>query len=86
MDLEYNQNLYQDKVNRINTQNALVASTVKSLDNIINNVRKGNFQTKQLQAIANQYDLNIKGDITIENILNALYSKRGQSLQLIIEE
>ncbi len=80
----HNEYVYNDQVSRINTNNALVGSTVTSLNNIIANVRKGDYQSAQLYAIAQQYDLDISGEITQEKLLAALYASRGQQMQTII--
>jgi hypothetical protein len=63
---------YQDQLGRISTQNALVGSTVSSLENVIDNVEKGNYQDEMLQAVAMSYGVKLSKNATAEDYLKAL--------------
>jgi post-segregation antitoxin (ccd killing protein) len=82
----YNANQYQDQVSRINTSNALTGSTVGSLNNIITNVRKGEYQDAQLYAIAKSYKLNISGAITKEKVADAIEANFNSQMGTLVNQ
>lgn len=77
-----NQMMYQDQLGRINTQNALIGASVQQVDNLINNIRKGQYQAEQLDAIAKGYGLQGTG-WTSDSLYNALMKKFGTSVQTL---
>lgn len=84
---QYNQALYGDQVGRINTNLGLTGSTIASVDNIISNIQKGDYQTEQLQALSNQYNLGLDmNKNTVDDFITALQQLQGKRLNTITDK
>jgi hypothetical protein len=81
-----NEDNYADQIARTNTTNALTGSTVTGLNNIIANVRKGEYQDAQLYALAKSYKLNINGAITKEKLADALEARFNSQMGTLVNQ
>ena len=75
----YGARKYQDDIARINTKLDLVGATTDSLDKIVENYRRGQYDEETLQAIAKSYGVTLNGS-TPDEILRDFISKLGGQL------
>lgn len=80
---EYQSNLgeYGNTISKINTGLALTGTSLAGLDNIVNNIRKGQYQDEYLQAIAQSNGIDIQKDATTGQISEASLRQLAEILK-----
>ena len=75
-----NMGRFQDNINRTNTNLGLLGSTVAQSDAILENARRGEYDTETLQAIARSYGITLQGT-SPEEIQQSFYNQMARTLQ-----